>query len=74
MCNKIIQKEEKFFYKPGGPEFDWYVNGDGECIGCPHRTVSWALIKGSVSYNLDNYGCRGLKSTFGKSIELRMHE
>jgi hypothetical protein len=74
MCDKKIQKEEKFFYEPGGHEFDVYINGDDECVGCPHRTVSYYHIKNYGSNPSDDeYRCRGLEGTLGKSIKLRMY-
>jgi hypothetical protein len=72
MCDKKIQKEEFFFYEPGGPEFSLYIRGDKNCIGCPHRTISYDYISDSDPSAKTEYGCRDLEGTFGKSIELRM--
>ncbi len=80
MCDKKIQKEEKFFYEPGGPEYTLYINGDEDCEGCCHRTVSYLCDPPEES---DKYGCRGLdskdmlldsKDMLRRSIELRMYE
>lgn len=71
MCNGKIIKENKFFYEPGGPEFDQYVVGDDNCQGCPHRTVPYEFISQSISNPSNDYGCRGLTGFMGNSIELR---
>jgi hypothetical protein len=73
MCDKKIQKEEFFFYEPGGPEFSLYVNGDDECEDCPHRTVQWEYISEHIPSKTENYGCRGLREFRAKSIELRIN-
>jgi len=73
MCDKKIQHEEKFFYKPGGPEYDEYIIGDKECEGCPHRTVPWEIILITEKYIQEKYGCRGLQGFRGPSVELRMY-
>lgn len=74
MCDKKIQKEEKFFYEPGGPEIDLYIKGDEDCIGCPHRIVPYDYISSSTSNPSETeYECRGLAIIPGRSIELRMN-